>query len=300
MTHGLVRHGELPKVHADHVSLDLNGREDLALVDTNDRADHLWDDDHVAEVRLDDVRLVVGAAVLLGLDKLLLQLLDRALQQQPAREPPARTRMQNIEHGIQVNAPEGELAERPLLLQLGSALLIVRLSDAKESGASGDMRAHVQPQFWARCWAVLAQTRLRPMQNAVHRSLAVRSAWYEQAHGAVAAERAVRSSAMCGYPPAAPRARAGRPPTMVAAPCHVFSNKTRLPADGRPVTRAADGHGRARGGLCALRVDAASRATAHEPRHVYAGTGWPDDARAPGVARRGGCPWLHDTADNGC
>eukprot|EP00967_Tisochrysis_lutea_P027869 scaffold32377_cov34-Tisochrysis_lutea.AAC.6 len=96
VAHRLIRHGELAKVHADHVSLDLNRGEHLALVDTNDGPNHLGDDDHVAQMRLHNVRLVVRAAVLLRLDKLLLQLLDGALEEQAAREPPTRARMEDV------------------------------------------------------------------------------------------------------------------------------------------------------------------------------------------------------------
>ena len=71
VTHRLVRDGELGKVHAHHVSLDLDRGEELAVVHTNDRADHLGHDQHVAQVCLHRVRLVVRAAVLLGLAQLL-------------------------------------------------------------------------------------------------------------------------------------------------------------------------------------------------------------------------------------
>ena len=43
----------------------------LAVVDTNDRANHLGDDDHVAEVGLHDRGLLVGGRLLLGLTELL-------------------------------------------------------------------------------------------------------------------------------------------------------------------------------------------------------------------------------------
>ena len=65
--HRLVGDAELPEVVAHHVGLDLNRGEDLAVVHANDAADHLRPDDHVAQVRLNDVRLVIRAAVFLGL-----------------------------------------------------------------------------------------------------------------------------------------------------------------------------------------------------------------------------------------
>lgn len=52
--------GELTQVVANHLWLDLNGVENLTVVDTNQGANHLWDDDHVSQVSLDNSRLLVG------------------------------------------------------------------------------------------------------------------------------------------------------------------------------------------------------------------------------------------------
>ncbi len=43
---------------ANHLRLDLNVVERLAVVDSNDAADHFWDDDHVAQVRPHSLGLV--------------------------------------------------------------------------------------------------------------------------------------------------------------------------------------------------------------------------------------------------
>ena len=67
--HGLVGDGELAQVVADHLRLDLHSIEDLAVVHTDDAADHLGDDDHVTEVGLDDGGLLVGEALLLLHDR---------------------------------------------------------------------------------------------------------------------------------------------------------------------------------------------------------------------------------------
>lgn len=94
LANGLVGHGELGKVVAGHLGLDLDSVEDLerdedhdarqrpslqpadstqpkrphlAVVDSDDRADHLGDDDHVTEVGLDGRGLLVDGALLLGL-----------------------------------------------------------------------------------------------------------------------------------------------------------------------------------------------------------------------------------------
>jgi hypothetical protein len=46
----LVGDGELRKVVTNHLRLNLNLVEGLAIVDTDDASDHLRDNDHVAEV----------------------------------------------------------------------------------------------------------------------------------------------------------------------------------------------------------------------------------------------------------
>jgi hypothetical protein len=108
---GLVSHGELGKVVADHfslnikseeakaskthrtnkynkiqsndkyywqmlwigINLDLDVDEELAVVDTHDRADHFGDNGHVSQVRLDSGGLVEGSGSLLSLAQLLEQ-----------------------------------------------------------------------------------------------------------------------------------------------------------------------------------------------------------------------------------
>lgn len=77
---GLVRDGEFTEVVADHLRLDFDLVEFLAAVDTNDAADHLWHDDHVSEVCLDEIGLLVGLCVLLGLAQLLDQTHRAALE----------------------------------------------------------------------------------------------------------------------------------------------------------------------------------------------------------------------------
>mmetsp|Transcript_8294 Transcript_8294/g.28223 ORF Transcript_8294/g.28223 Transcript_8294/m.28223 type:complete len:253 (+) Transcript_8294:620-1378(+) len=119
---GLVADGELPQVVADHLGLDLDRVEHLAVVDAHDGADHLGHHDHVAQVGLDHIGLVVRAgALLLGLA----QLLDERhrLGLEAAREPPPRAGMdelhelvhREVQEGVQVHSAEGELAEGALL-----------------------------------------------------------------------------------------------------------------------------------------------------------------------------------------
>lgn len=85
---------ELSQVVANHLRLDLNLVELLTGVDTDDRADHLGDDNHVTEVGLDEVGLLVGLGLLLGLAELLDETHGLALQ--TAVEASAGTGVNNI------------------------------------------------------------------------------------------------------------------------------------------------------------------------------------------------------------
>jgi len=64
----------------NHLRLDLDLVELLAGVDANDATDHLGNDDHVSEVSLDDIGLLVGLSLLLGLAELLDKAHGTALQ----------------------------------------------------------------------------------------------------------------------------------------------------------------------------------------------------------------------------
>ena len=55
----------------NHLRSDFDLVELLAGVDADDAADHLGDGNHVSEVRLDEVGLLVGLGLLLGLAQLL-------------------------------------------------------------------------------------------------------------------------------------------------------------------------------------------------------------------------------------
>lgn len=147
----------------DHLRLDLDLVELLSGVDTNNRADHLWDDNHVTQVRLDDVWLLVGLGLLLSLTELLDQTHGLALETAVETATGARVddvaqlvgrEVEQSERGLaggsplysrravdmymgimgmensglwvwevvllEVYAAVGELAERSLLLDLGS------------------------------------------------------------------------------------------------------------------------------------------------------------------------------------
>lgn len=76
----VLRDRELSQVVANHLRLDLDLVEFLARVDANDAADHLGNDNHVTEVGLDEVGLLVGLSLLLGLAELLDEAHGLALQ----------------------------------------------------------------------------------------------------------------------------------------------------------------------------------------------------------------------------
>jgi len=66
-----VSNRELTKVVTNHLRLDLNLVENLSVVNTNNRSNHLGKNDHVSEVGLDDSRLLVRASSKLGSSELL-------------------------------------------------------------------------------------------------------------------------------------------------------------------------------------------------------------------------------------
>lgn len=85
---------ELSKVVADHLRLDFNLVEDLSVVDSNNRADHLGNNDHVTEMSLDNGRLLARGSLLLGSTELLNETHGLALQS--ALESSASTAVDKI------------------------------------------------------------------------------------------------------------------------------------------------------------------------------------------------------------
>jgi hypothetical protein len=76
----LVRDRKFSQIVAHHFRLDFHLVELLARVDTNDATNHLGHDDHVSQVCLDQVGLLVGLGVLLRLAEFLDQTHRSALQ----------------------------------------------------------------------------------------------------------------------------------------------------------------------------------------------------------------------------
>ena len=93
-----------------HLRLDLDLVELLSRVDADDGSDHLWDDNHVTQVRLDEIWLLVWLRLLLGLA----QLLDQAhrLALEAAVEAAACARVHDVAQLVrgQVEQPERGLA----------------------------------------------------------------------------------------------------------------------------------------------------------------------------------------------
>ena len=126
-----VRDREFGQVVTNHLRLDFDLVELLSGVDTDNAANHLWDDDHVSQVSLDQIRLLVWLSLLLGLAELLDETHRLALQ--TTVEPTASTGVDDIaelvggkvEELVEVDSTVGKLAECSLCLDLGSLLGII-------------------------------------------------------------------------------------------------------------------------------------------------------------------------------
>lgn len=94
----LVRDGEFTQVVSDHLGFDFDLVELLSRVYTDHGSDHLWHNDHVSEMCLDKVWLLVGLSLLLGLSQLLDQTHGSSLE--TTVEPPSGTSVQYGEQFI--------------------------------------------------------------------------------------------------------------------------------------------------------------------------------------------------------
>jgi hypothetical protein len=101
----LVGERELAGVVADHLGLDFNLVEDLSVVDGQDAADHLWQDDHVAQMGLDNGGLLQRLALLLRLAQLLEQ--GQRLALQAARVSPARSAVEHLGELVALGEQKG-------------------------------------------------------------------------------------------------------------------------------------------------------------------------------------------------
>lgn len=71
MLHRLVTDTKLAQIEPHHLRLDLHLIELLPAVDANHRPDHLRHDNHVSQVRLDEVGLLIWPGGLFGFSELL-------------------------------------------------------------------------------------------------------------------------------------------------------------------------------------------------------------------------------------
>ena len=90
----ILRDREFAQVVSNHFWLNFNLVENLSRVDTNNTANHLWDDDHVSEMGLDEVWLLIWLGLLLCLTELLDQTHWLALE--TTVEPTTGTGVDNI------------------------------------------------------------------------------------------------------------------------------------------------------------------------------------------------------------
>ena len=122
MTNWFVCDGKLAEVVSNHVGLDLDNVEDLAVVDSNDGSNHFGQNDHVAQVGLDDGGLFSGRSSLLGST----QLVDESLRlglQSTRRQTTTLTSQQLVhqvllaqtQQSVQINAAIRKLLENAIL-----------------------------------------------------------------------------------------------------------------------------------------------------------------------------------------
>lgn len=122
----LVGDGKLTEVVSDHLGLDLNLVEGLAVVDANNGSDHFWDNDHVAEVRLDNRGLVLASGGKLGLSQTLEERLGTDLD--VALEGAAGTAVKHrnelilgqLQEILELNAAVRVRTERAFLAKFGN------------------------------------------------------------------------------------------------------------------------------------------------------------------------------------
>ncbi|CAL3966346.1 unnamed protein product [Diplocarpon coronariae] len=76
----VLRDREFSQVVSNHLGLNFNLVKFLSGVDSDNAANHFWNDNHVTEMGLDEVWLLVGSGLLLRLTKLLDQTHGLALE----------------------------------------------------------------------------------------------------------------------------------------------------------------------------------------------------------------------------
>ncbi len=134
MLDGLVGDGELAQVATNKVRLDLNIDELLSVVDTDDGADHLWEDDSVSEVGLDGDWLLTISNILLSLGQFLDQghgsSLDASgkLSSVSGVEHLDDLSGWHVQELLELNTSVGELSESTGLLLLSQISCVIDVS----------------------------------------------------------------------------------------------------------------------------------------------------------------------------
>jgi hypothetical protein len=112
----ILRDREFSQVVSNHLRLDFHLVELLARVDTNDATNHLGDHNHVSQMGLDEIRLLIGLRLLLGLAQLLDQTHGLALE--TAVEPTTGTSVDDIAELV------GGQVEESVVRNIGLAFLL--------------------------------------------------------------------------------------------------------------------------------------------------------------------------------
>ena len=125
---GFISDAEFTQIMTNHFRLNFNLVESLAIVNANNAAGHLWNDNHVSQMCFDDVRFLVDWAFLFLLTKLFDQSHGLTLEatanfpSDTAREQFHELFIVHVQELIQVHTSIGELTEGPLLLEFCGSL----------------------------------------------------------------------------------------------------------------------------------------------------------------------------------
>jgi hypothetical protein len=94
---------------SNHLWLNFNLVELLSRVDTNDTSNHLWHDNHVTQMSLNQIWLLIGLGLLLGLAQLLNQTHRLALK--TTVEPTTGASVDNISELVRGKVQESIVRE---------------------------------------------------------------------------------------------------------------------------------------------------------------------------------------------
>jgi len=113
----LIRDGELSQIVSNHLRLDLNLVELFAAVNTNNRANHFRDDNHISKVCLNKIGLLIRLGFLLCFSEFFDQTHRAALEATvksaagTSVENVDKLRGGNVEELVEIDSSEGEFSE---------------------------------------------------------------------------------------------------------------------------------------------------------------------------------------------